>query len=126
MSGNLGVKKILVADDDEDIRRLAKAMLARHGCEVIEAANGEELVERALNHRPEVMVVDVVLPSFSGYEAVAALGKKNFSCPVLFYSAVAKDDLLYRAHKPKGPSAFMLKPFTEGELTQHLRALLDQ
>jgi DNA-binding response OmpR family regulator len=124
--GNLGVKKVLVADDDPDIRRLTKAMLVRHGCEVIEAADGEELVEAALSQRPEAMVVDVILPTLSGYGAVAALGEKSFSCPVLFYSAVAKDVTLYRAHKPKCPSAFMLKPFTEGELIAQLLALLDQ
>ena len=42
------------------------------------------------------------------------------------YGAVAKDDVLYRTHKPPSPSAFMLKPFTEGELINRIEALLDQ
>ena len=126
MPSDLGIKKVLVADDDPDIRRLAKAMLSRHDCEVLEAADGDEIVAQALEHKPELMVVDVVLPTITGYEAVSELAKKGFSCPVLFYSAVAKDDALYRAHKPKSPSAFMLKPFTEGELVARIQALMDQ
>jgi two-component system response regulator VicR len=126
MTANLDVKKVLIADDDPDIRRLARAMLTRHGCEVVEAGDGDEIVAVALQQRPELMVVDVVLPTGTGYEAVSALAKRGFTCPVLFYSAVAKDDVLYRAHKPPSPSAFMLKPFTEGELIAQIEALLDQ
>jgi CheY-like chemotaxis protein len=106
MAPGLGIKKVLVADDDPDIRRLAKAMLVRHGCEVVEAADGDEIIAVAFEHKPELMVVDVVLPTMTGYEAVGELAKKGFSCPVLFYSAVAKD--------------------AEGELVARIEALVDQ
>jgi CheY-like chemotaxis protein len=123
---DLGVKRILLADDDDDIRRLAKVMLTKYGCQVSEASDGPELIKKALEEQPEFLIVDVMLPEPNGYEAVAFLvNEKNFERPVLFYSAVAKDVTLFRAHKPKCPSAFMLKPFTEGELITHVRALLD-
>ena len=127
MIPKLAVKKVLIVDDDPDIRRLAKVMLEKYDCEVLEAGDGQEFIDAALRENPELLIVDVVLPGNSGYDAVNVLiNKKNFSRPVLFYSAIAKDVTLYRAHKPKCPSAFMLKPFTEGELLAHIRALLDQ
>ena len=127
MTSELGVKKVLVADDDEDIRRLTMAIMSQYGCEVVGAEDGQELIDVALREKPDLMIVDVVLPVYSGYDAMAILvNEKNFSCPVLFYSAVAKDITLYRAHKPKCPSAFMLKPFTEGEMIEQIRALMDQ
>lgn len=127
MTVKLDVKRVLVVDDDVDIRRLTKTILVKHGCEVIEAGDGQELIGMAIRDRPDLLVVDVVLPTMNGYDAVNVLvNERDFRRPVLFYSAVAKDVTLYRAHKPKCPSAFMLKPFTKGELLEQIQALLDQ
>jgi CheY-like chemotaxis protein len=127
MALKLEVKKILVADDYQGMLDLIKMFLKDLGCEVVEARDGEELVRLAVETRPDLMVVDVCLPRMNGYEAVNKLvNEKGFKDPVLFCSGVARDAQLFRSNKPSCPSAFILKPFTQGEFVEQLKALLDQ
>ena len=86
MPSEQGIKKVLVADDDPDIRRLARTMLARHGYEVIEAGDGDEIVKLALQHKAnldyfkqESMVVFSFVKLFSE-EVKAAMGTVH-DCP---------------------------------------------
>ena len=63
----------LVVNDESDIRELLTVWLTRAGYEVIEAADGEEALQLARRHRPDVAVIDVQLPKLDGYETTRAL-----------------------------------------------------
>ena len=64
---------MLVADDDDDVRELVVFRLEREGYEVITAADGEEAVALALERRPAVCVIDVMMPGLDGYEVTERL-----------------------------------------------------
>src|SRR5918998_5795434 len=64
---------ILVADDDDDVRELVVFRLERAGYEVITAADGEQAVELASERRPDLCVIDVMMPKLDGYEVTRRL-----------------------------------------------------
>ena len=73
MSGDRDRSLILVADDDADVRELVVFRLERAGYEVLTAADGEAAVELALDRRPDVCVVDVMMPKLDGYQVTERL-----------------------------------------------------
>ena len=66
-------KKILVAEDYADIRMMMKILLEVHGYEVIEAADGYEAVDKAREHSPDLILLDLAMPLMDGLQAVAAM-----------------------------------------------------
>jgi CheY-like chemotaxis protein len=72
VTGN-GQPLILIADDDPDILALVSFRLERAGYEVVQARNGEEAVQVALARRPDLAVIDVMMPRTDGYEATRQL-----------------------------------------------------
>src|SRR5579872_3698344 len=87
---------VAVADDDEDMRSLATAMLREDGCSTLEARDGQELVELLSmadepGLRPDVIVVDVMMPRLSGLGALEALRRAYHDVPVVLMT-VATDE----------------------------------
>src|SRR5688572_9574777 len=64
---------VLVADDDDDVRELVVFRLERAGYEMVMASDGEEALEVALDRRPRVCVIDVMMPKLNGYEVTERL-----------------------------------------------------
>jgi len=82
--------KILVADDDDDNRNRLVHILKSEGHEVYAAINGEEAVSLSLSHRPDIILMDVVMPVMTGYEATRII-KKNLTdkfIPIIFLTAI--------------------------------------
>ena len=69
--------KILVADDSSTVRRLVAARLLADGYEVIEAEDGEEALRLALSERPDLVVLDKVMPKLDGFEVVRVLRERE-------------------------------------------------
>jgi CheY-like chemotaxis protein len=82
VTGN-GQPLILIADDDPDILALVSFRLERAGYEVVQARNGEEAVQVALARRPDLAVIDVMMPRTDGYEATRQLRQQEETsvCP---------------------------------------------
>jgi two-component system cell cycle response regulator DivK len=70
MSGNTGIRTVLVADDNGDTRRVVRWMLEQSGYAVIEAEDGQEAVAAALSFRPDLILMDLIMPFVDGFEAV--------------------------------------------------------
>ena len=84
--------KILIIDDDADIRSIARLSLSRvGGMEVIEAASGAEGVQKAQDEKPEVILLDMMMPTMDGLETLAALRSRpaTAATPVIFLTANA-------------------------------------
>jgi two-component system, response regulator, stage 0 sporulation protein F len=121
----------LVADDDEELRVLLAAALRREGFDVVEAGDGEELLEAVLGkapdhvrHSPDVIVSDVLMPKCTGLSALASLRQQKVDIPFVLVSA--SGDLETRqAGRRLGAAAVIEKPFTIQRLRDVIRAVFD-
>lgn len=88
---------VLVVDDNADTRVVVRWMLERWGCRVVEASDGREAYEQAVEQRPDLVVMDLSMPVADGYEAIRSIrGREEFaSLPVIavtaFDRAVSRD-----------------------------------
>jgi CheY-like chemotaxis protein len=112
--------RVLVADDDEDLRRLLARRLGRRGWDVVEAADGAEAVRLAQTHAPAVVVLDRSMPVMGGLDALAALraDPRTAHVPVVLLSAEEPV-----AAEAAGADAQLSKPFEFAALDALLRRL---
>ena len=103
---------VLVVDDDDTNRLVLEALLSDAGHRVIEARHGAEAVELYRQHRPDAVLMDVMMPVMDGYEAsrrIRALAGRHF-VPIIFLTALSDDKSLARCIEAGG-SDFLTKPF---------------
>jgi DNA-binding response OmpR family regulator len=121
------VTKILVADDSTTIRRLVAARLLADGHEVVEAADGEEALRLAVSERPDLIVLDKVMPKLDGFEIVRVLrGREDTKhVPIVMLTENAgEDDVL--SGLGIGVDEYMPKPFSPRELSLRVQRALDR
>ncbi len=119
--------KILIAEDERDIRDLITFTLGFAGYEVVAAANGEEAVNLARQEVPDLILMDVRMPRMTGYEACAAMktDERLRNIPVIFLSAKGQDSEI-QAGLEAGAQEYLLKPFAPDQLTARIQAVLAQ
>ena len=119
--------KILVAEDEPDIRDLIAFTLRFAGHDVVTVSNGVEAIERAPEVLPDLFLMDVRMPRMTGYEACKRLKADPAvqHIPVVFLSAKGQDTEI-RIGMDAGASDYLLKPFAPNELTEHVTRLLDR
>jgi len=115
--------RILVVDDDPKIRTVVRRGLAYEGYRVVEAATGEEGLEKAREHLPELVVLDVMLPGIDGLEVTRRL--RGAGDPVAILMLTARDDVRARVDGLEtGADDYLVKPFSFEELLARVHALL--
>lgn len=114
--------KILVVDDEEQIRRALKSILAQRNYEVVLAKNGEEALDLAVDIPPDIIILDLALPGIDGLEVCREL-RAWFTGPILILSVKSSDSDKISA-LDIGADDFLIKPFSTGELLARVRALL--
>jgi PAS domain S-box-containing protein len=119
-----GSGRVLLVEDEDLVRALARRALERAGYEVHVASSGEEALRLALSARQpfDALVTDVVMPRMNGPELARAISDHRGPLPVLFVSGYTADHL---GELPR-EAAFLAKPFRPGELVERLRQLLDE
>jgi len=117
--------KILIAEDERDIRDLITFTLGFAGFEVVAAANGEEAVNLARQEIPDLILMDVRMPRMTGYEACALMkaDAKLKDIPVIFLSAKGQDSEI-QAGLSAGAADYLLKPFAPDQLTERIQVVL--
>ena len=117
--------KILVAEDERDIRELIAFSLKLSGYDVTEASNGEEAYQKAIEILPDLILLDVRMPKMTGYEACKALKENDQTqdIPVVFLSAKGQEGEI-RYGKDLGAEEYFLKPFAPDELTDRVKSIL--
>jgi DNA-binding response OmpR family regulator len=117
--------KILIAEDEPDIRELVAFTLRFGGYEVVAASNGEDAVHTASREHPDLILMDVRMPRLTGYDACrmmkASVELKDI--PVVFLSAKGQDSEI-QSGLEAGAEEYLLKPFSPDQLTQRVRAIL--
>jgi len=115
--------RVLVVDDEDSITDLVATALRYVGFEVAVAANGRQALERAATFRPELVVLDVMLPDLDGFEIVRRLRADGVRVPIVFLTARdATEDKV--AGLTIGGDDYVTKPFSLEELVARVRAVL--
>jgi CheY-like chemotaxis protein len=117
--------KILIAEDERDIRDLVAFTLRFAGHEVFSASNGEEAVEMAPKVNPDLILMDVRMPRMTGYEACKLMKEDpNLKdIPVVFLSAKGQENEIQQG-LDAGAEEYLLKPFAPDQLTTHVKTIL--
>ena len=113
--------RVLLAEDDPDLRALIRSALARDGYEVVAVEDGAEVLDslqQAIScplTLPDVIVMDVIMPGYSGLGVLAALRRANWTTPVIMMSAMSEPSISDKA-RALGAIAFFKKPFNIDDL----------
>ena len=117
----MSAEKILIADDNAEIREFIRVMLESEGFEVIETADGGEVVEKA-DDSVDLIILDVMMPVKDGYRACMELREKT-KAPILFLTAKTQDSDKALGFSLGGDD-YLSKPFSYTELISRVKALL--
>ena len=117
--------KVVIAEDEPDIRDLIRFTLQFAGYEVFAAGNGEEGYELAKREKPDLVMMDVRMPKMTGYEACRKIkaDPELQHIPVIFLSAKGQDAEI-QSGLDAGAEEYLLKPFAPDQLTERVRAVL--
>jgi DNA-binding response OmpR family regulator len=117
--------KILIAEDEPDIRELVAFTLRFGGYEVVAASNGEDAVHTASREHPDLILMDVRMPRLTGYDACRMMkaSAELKDIPVVFLSAKGQDSEI-QSGLEAGAEEYLLKPFSPDQLTERVRAIL--
>ena len=111
---------ILIAEDERDIRELIKFTLTFAGHQISEATNGEEVVAKALELIPDLIMTDVRMPKMDGFDLVFDIKKKNYDFPIIIITAL-KSIEKKRQMLRLGIDNYLYKPFFKEELVNTFR-----
>lgn len=119
------MQTILAVDDEQDLLDLIDYNLNKEGFEVLTARNGEEGIELAHNHHPDLILLDIMMPKMDGLETVEALraDERLNQIPVIFLTA-REDEQTEIAGLDKGGDDYITKPISFSTLVSHIKAVL--
>lgn len=115
--------KVLVVEDDQELRALFSRVLTRHGYKTLEAGNGEEALNVLDSEYIDVIISDIMMPVMDGYELVRSLREANITIPVLMITAKDAFDDMERGFL-SGTDDYMVKPVNVNEMVLRVGALL--
>ena len=117
-------KRVLLADDAAFFRAALRDILEDGGFEVVgEAANGEEAVQKARDLKPDIVILDVVMPVKNGLEAAKEISLLNLPLKVIICSSIGYEPIVEEAIRA-GASAYILKPLDKARVLETLNRLL--
>jgi DNA-binding response OmpR family regulator len=118
--------KILVVDDDPNIMRTIRDRLEKNGYDVITASNGRDGLEMALDEKPDVVLLDIIMPIMDGHEMLEALRRQPFGeePSVIMFTARSQAKDISRANA-SGIDDYVVKPFDLGELLERIETVVE-
>ena len=119
----LVTRKILIVDDEQPIRKLLEYNLRQAGYETISAADGQAAIELAENEKPDLILLDLMLPIIDGMEVCKILRKKGVNIPIIMLTAKG-DELDKVLGLEIGADDYMTKPFSPREVIARMKAVL--
>jgi len=117
--------KILVCDDERSIVRLIQVNLERQGWQVIPAYDGKEGLEKIQTEKPDIVVLDVMMPYMDGFEVLKTLRRdpELQNIPVIMLTAKAQDKDVFEGYH-FGADVYLTKPFNPMELVTFIKRIL--
>jgi excisionase family DNA binding protein len=121
--GSSGGPLVLVVDDDARLREYVRANLEAEGYSVLEAGDAEEALQVLEGQRPDLVLLDVVMPGVDGWQLLQRMQERHGSIPVIMFSGTTDQEAATRAAS-KGAQGFVGKPFDPEELLRRAKQLL--
>ncbi len=123
MVKNASHKKVLIVDDEPDTLELVKLVLESGGFETVLAANGKEALNELEASRPDLVLLDIMMPDMDGWEVFRRIKESNVNMPIAILTAKAQNfDRLLGLHVLKADD-YITKPFGKNELISRVRKL---
>jgi DNA-binding response OmpR family regulator len=119
--------KILIIEDEKDIRQLVIYTLQYAGYQVVAGVNGEEAVALAKQERPDLILMDVRMPRMDGYQAAQLIKNDELTqhIPIVFLSAKGQESEVEHGFEV-GAEDYLIKPFNPTELIDRIRSVVDE
>ncbi len=121
----MSVKRILIVDDEEDVRLFLRDFLNDHEYQVDTAGSGEEALEKIAKNVPNVLLLDIMMPGMDGLQTLEAVKSKNPQVTVIMITALKDEARIVKAKK-LGAHDYIVKPFSLSYLESELNRILDQ
>ncbi len=115
-------KKLLIVDDEADIRELLRVYLEKEGFQVFEAVDGAQAVQVARDQEPDLVVLDIMLPKMSGLEVLTTLRRESDVYVIMLTAKTEEVDKLVGLNM--GADDYLTKPFSPRELVARVNAAL--
>jgi CheY-like chemotaxis protein len=124
---NIMAKTILVVEDQVAISQLIQFKLKNSGYRVVTAKDGVAALEKARSLRPDLILLDIMLPLMTGFEVLAALKKDevNKNIPVIFLTGQSREDEIVKGLE-LGAEDYILKPFSPNELAARIKTFFQR
>src|SRR5690606_8317177 len=120
---NFDSKKILIVDDEQPIRMLLDYNLKQAQYETVSAADGEEAVLKAEMEKPDLILLDLMLPKMDGIDVCKTLRQRGLDIPIIMLTAKG-DELDKVLGLESGADDYMTKPFSPREVVARVKAVL--
>lgn len=117
------MKKILIVDDAVFMRLSIKNILKDEEFEFFEAANGREAVQKYIEHRPDLVTMDITMPDMTGIEALKQIIDYDKNAMIMMISAMGQESMVREAIIA-GAKTFIIKPFKEEQILKTIKKLL--
>ncbi len=121
------MKKILIIEDDKFLRKLMGQKLINEGYNVLEASDGEEGLTKAKNDKPDLVLLDLVLPGINGFEVLSRMKKEPAlsQVPVIILSNLGQKEEMGKGLKLGAVDYLIKAHFTPGEIIEKIKAFLN-
>jgi CheY-like chemotaxis protein len=121
-------KKIMIVDDEENIVELVRVILEKEGFEVIITRNGKECLDKLSKVKPDLILMDMMMPVMTGREAVEKIRKnpKTRDLKVAFLTVVRFSEIGKEELKALGVCDYITKPFDNNDLIKRVRKIVGQ
>ena len=121
------IKRILIVDDEEGIVKMVKMYLEHHHYEVITANDGQEGLDKAKVDKPDLIVLDLMLPRMNGYKVCGLLKKdtRYAKIPIILFSAKSQEKDI-KLGREVGADAYLTKPFEPDVLLAKIKELIKE
>ena len=122
--GTMGIKRILVVDDSPTERHMLKDLLTKAGYEVVSSENGEDAIQKARQAKPDLILMDVVMPGLNGFQATRAISRdpETKSIPVIMCTSKSQEtDKIWGLRQ--GARDYVVKPVDRDVLLAKIASL---
>lgn len=117
----MGQYKVLIADDDPNVREILRIFFGQHDIDLIEAQDGEEALEKIDKELPDIIILDIMMPKLDGYEVCREVMKKH-DIPIIMLTAKGEEfDRVLGLEL--GADDYVTKPFSPRELMSRIKAV---